>query len=282
MKKSISIGWPICRDPQRLKILKEAGFDTVDFGVWTNFFLDADYEKNVHTACENLARAGIATPQFHLPGYDFFTRSDVIDERVEQSIHMALKLMHQMGGKWGAYHPLQTHQANYDHELSMEHNLDRMKGYLEVAEQYSVGIALENIPHFPDCPQYDFFASRVDEMCEFMDRLNSPYLGLCWDTGHNFLNIATPDKKAALNRLGDRIRILHVASNFGNNDWHMCPSLGHMDLDDVVPVLKKNGYTGTFNMELHLNLENLDVWEAYVHFCAQSADAILAAYDAAD
>jgi hypothetical protein len=71
---------------------------------------------------------------------------------------------------------------------------------------------------------------------------------------------------------------LHVASNFGNNDWHLCPSLGNASQEDVIPILIENGFQGMYNLELNLYPKNRRLLEAYIRFCAQSADAILAAY----
>lgn len=277
MKKSISLGWRDCTDLEIMRVVKAAGFDGVDVDVGNDLFLNGDPRERVDEICRVFDQVGIACAQTHLACHPFFSPRGVIDETVEAYIHFGLKATRQLGAKWGVYHCIQDH-PDYDHMRALQDNFERVKTYLPTAEKYGTGIALENIPRFPDCPQYDFFGSRIEDLCGLMDALNSPYVSICWDTGHNHLNISLPDKRAAFESLAGRVSTLHVSGNFGNNDWHLCPTLGQASMDDVVPVLIKHGFRGYFNLEVNVYPQNRRMRMAYLHFCGQSADAILSAY----
>lgn len=277
MKKSIALNWKDCTDLSFMRVVKESGFDGVDVSVGNDLFQKGDPQERIDKICETFEQVGIVCAQTHLGWYPYFSPRDVIDKEIESYVHFGLKATGQLGAKWGVYHCIQDH-PDYDHKRALQDNLERIRTYLPTAEKYSTGIALENIPRFPDCPQYDFFGSRIEDLCELMDKLDSPYVSICWDTGHHHLNISLPDKKAAFASLAKRVSTLHVASNFGNNDWHLCPSLGTASQDDVIPILIENGFQGMYNLELNIFPRNRRLREAYIRFCAQSADAILASY----
>ena len=277
MKKSIALSWKDCTDLARMQVVNQAGFDGVDVCVGNDLFQNGDPQERVDQICDVFAQVGIACAQTHLGWYPYFSPRDVIDETIEGYMHFGLKATRQLGAKWGVYHCIQDH-PDYNHKRALQDNFERIKTYLPTAEKYDTGIALENIPRFPDCPQYDFFASRIEDLCDLMDQLDSPHVSICWDTGHNNLNISLPDKRAAFAKLAKRVSTLHVASNFGNNDWHLCPSLGTASQDDVIPVLLESGFDGYYNLELNIYPTNRRMREAYIRFCGQSADAILSAY----
>lgn len=275
MKKAIQLHYYECLDLAFLKKVNEAGFDGVDFAFYQDFFTVEDKDKTIAQTRENLDKAGLACVQTHLPFYDIFASSELFDEEMERRIHYALAAMSKLGAKWGALHPLSATNFSYDRKRALNDNMEKIKGYLETAVKYDVGIAVENIPVYPDCPQHQFFTSKAEDHCELIDRMNSPLIGACWDIGHAHLNIAEQDKIKALRTMGKRIKILHVHNNYGNMDWHLCPAFGFIKWDEIMVALSDIGYSGYFSLESVIGRRNKEIKTAYMQFCAQAADAII-------
>lgn len=103
-----------------------------------------------------------------------------------------------------------------------------------------IRIAIENIPSTQP------FAA---DLLRILDRVNSPALGICLDTGH--LNLVQGDPCKFLEEAGDKLIALHIADNLGNADHHMLPcGRGTVNWKAFMPKLKESPYRGLFNFEV--------------------------------
>lgn len=278
MEKSIILKYADCLDKDLLKHIKNLGFCGIDFGYDDKFWAEKDLDEATYKLKEMLEAEGLRAAQVHLPFYNIFASSETIDETIEFRIKYALKTMKILGAKWGALHPMSASNFEYDRKKAMYDNKEKVKVYLEEASKYGSGLAIENIPIFPDCPQYHFFTSDLEDHIELIDSFNSPLVGACWDFGH--ANLMYYNKAEALNEIGSRVKIVHAHSNFGDHDWHLSPALGNVNWSELLPVLIKNGFSETFSLELnHDSTYNNgltgEVRKSYIEFCARSADAII-------
>lgn len=108
-----------------------------------------------------------------------------------------------------------------------ELGLNRLRSLLETAEKNGVKIAIENLRR----PDYtEMILSKVD----------SPALGLCYDSGHDFL-FGEP-VYTILERHIDRLFALHLHDNCGDRDAHLIPGEGYVDWSRVNDILK--GFSG--------------------------------------
>ena len=273
MRKSINLTTDKST-PEMLGKIKEAGFDGLDIG-YSKGFLD-NWEKNSHELREKLEKAGLCTVQVHLPYYSLFDPSNIFREEKDEEIKNALRSMDVLGASWGAYHPMSATDIGYDHNRAMVDNAEHLKMYLEVAEECNVGIAVENIPVFPDCPQYDFFTADFSEHCRLVDSMKSDKIGICWDFGH--ANLINYDHCEVLKVVGDRIKILHVHNNFGDYDRHLCPGIGEIKWEELLPALSESGYKGDLSLEVNLNFVRPEVLDGYIKICGISADSLLSLF----
>lgn len=83
-------------------------------------------------------------------------------------------------------------------------------------------------------------------------------LGFCYDTGHNLIN-----KDEYLNILSEKIRLVHLSDNDGNEDLHLGLSenglITEKDIKDIVEI-KKNKYL-VFEMNTKYLNESLDLYK---------------------
>ena len=272
-RKSLNVTTSRCLDVGFLKKLRSFGFDGVDLNFSGDFF----EEKQLDKICDNLKAADLVCAQVHLPTYGLFADSGKDDPETEKRIEMALAAMPVLGAKWGAIHVRSASESGFDSSKAMQDNIRWLKRLLRVAEGYGVGIAVENLPTFPDRPDAPFFSSNIEDQCDLIDAINHPLLGACWDFGHAHLNIQHKDKsqRQLLNILGSRLKLLHVHGNYATRDSHLPPAIGSVDWEDAIAGLKEIGFDGFFSLECGCGGGNPKISEAYCVFCGKSTDAIL-------
>lgn len=103
--------------------------------------------------------------------------------------------------------------------------LDRFKRIAEKGEQLGVSIALEN-------------THRADYLSFLLDRIDSPNVGFCYDSGHHHCFTPTVD---LLSMFGSRLMALHLHDNDGTGDQHLLPFDGSCRWDDVMSRIAKTG-----------------------------------------
>lgn len=274
-KKSIELNSDYCADLVFLKHLKACGFAGIDINFSDKFFYDPDTQ--IELISRNLLEAGLVCAQGHLPTYGLFDDSRFYDEEREKNYSTALWAMSKLNIKWGVHHLLSEVNGGFGRTHVLQDNLERLKRYLEAAERYGVGIAVENLPTFPDHPEYPFYSSLIEDQCEVIDRMDSPLVGACWDFGHKNLNIQQQEisQREALNILGSRLKVLHVQNNFRTRDNHLPPAIGSIDWKDAVAGLRDIGFDGFFSIECRYIGPYDKIYYDYVEFCAKSTEEIL-------
>lgn len=116
---------------------------------------------------------------------------------------------------------------------------------LKVAEQYGVNILVENFNkmHVENL----YWIDNAADLKEMVDYVDHPLFHACWDTGHGNMQETSQDE--ALRILGEHVYALHVQDNLGDDDSHMAPFCGTMNLDSLMHGLADIGFKGYFTFE---------------------------------
>ncbi len=131
--------------------------------------------------------------------------------------------------------PITDEEAVKENEKSISEILDYVKGSDMV-------ICLENLIS-------SNFDNNVDGLMYFIEKFNSPNLGICLDTGH--LNLRDGDQVNFIRKAGKHIKALHLADNQGQNDQHLMPyGCGGVDFVSVIREMKALDYKGLYNLEI--------------------------------
>lgn len=113
--------------------------------------------------------------------------------------------------------------------------LDTIADLVRIAERGGVRIAIENTRH----------SAYVDFLLE---NLESPALGFCYDSSHDFLYSAKPG--SILSRWGHRLLVTHLSDNDGLTDKHWLPSLGSGDWSSVAAAFPAAAFRGFLTLEV--------------------------------
>lgn len=233
---------------------KEAGFDYIDFN-FANAAADSrpmsrdDWKDWIAEIQQAVKDNGVTVSQTH--AHWFHINQLLSEEELQwhdEMVRRSLWCSAQLGDRpWVVTHPRSIFDSEgYNAAKSREYNYRVYQGLGEYAEKYGVRIAVENL-----------FANKnigycccAEELMELMHRLNDSNFGICWDFGH--ANRSKVDHLKSLEIVAPHLQVTHCHDNKGRSDDHFMPYFGLVPWKDIMPKLKKIGYTGNLNMEVHV------------------------------
>ena len=255
MRKSIQLREEECLE-KMMAYANEAGFSEIAIGFGSSdIFAREDYERAVDKIRNMLEIHDLVCRQTHLPCYHLLISSEETQEAMEKTIIRCIEASAMLGAEWTAYHPRTSLTDGYNRTTSYKTNQEALSSYLEYAEKYGVGIAVENMPLYPYIhPEWRFFGGGWEELCELCDSFDTDKIGICWDFGH--AHTASLDQTLALKDIGNRLKITHVHDNYRNGDHHQLPGLGNLedwgciDWAKTMQAVKTIDYNGPMTLEL--------------------------------
>jgi sugar phosphate isomerase/epimerase len=145
-----------------------------------------------------------------------------------------------MGAKCVVIHPSGGDMETEKRERHGEQLMRSLDSLVKTAENIGIRLALENmLPHH--------LGDTCAEILEIVGHFNSPWLGICFDTGHAHLS---PDGVIGMFQgLRDRIIAFHLQDNDGNHDRHLQPPYGTIDWAVFTRELQGNGFDFPWSIE---------------------------------
>ena len=270
-------------------MLKEAGFDAVDFSfdvfcrLWSVhngarddlFFKDeeelVEYFRPYKQAAD---KYGLMIHQAHAPFPSYFVNDDYTNAYALEAIKKSFPIISMMGCRYLVVHP---GFANYENRLEPEEekkvNMALYSALIPCCKKYSITVCLENMFTGNRGKIYEAICQNPDEANEYIDSLNAlagqKCFAFCYDAGHALL--LGRDQYKTLKQLGHRVEILHVHDNNAVEDEHISPFMGKLDWGRFVKGLKAIGYNGVMNLEA-TNLYNRYPKELLFSIYRQAAD----------
>ena len=179
---------------KKLELLRNAGFSTICTW-WGDLFSDIDGRKEDQAV--KAAAAGLTLEHTHLPymGCDRLWFPD--GEELFQSYLRAIPEIAENGIPTAVMHPFEKVLPRGEWNLGM----DRLSALGEQAKRAGVRLALENIV---DNVHLEKILTGLGD---------NPFVGLCFDTGHN--QLARANDFSLVETFRDRLFALHVHDNHG-------------------------------------------------------------------
>lgn len=245
-----------------LSIIKNAGFDSIDYGLGSmekpNAVLNdpARYRAEAERIKALADAAGLPITQTHTP-FSFENWKDpvVYEEFILPAIRRSIEVSAILGAKVAVVHPLHHWTYKGHEEEIFERNMAFYGSLLPLCKEYGIKVGIENMFQrellrgqisFDTCNQ-------IPEFIRYVDTLNSEYMVACLDIGH--VGLPTRDDEAwdFIRALGhDRLQALHVHDNDYRVDKHALPYLGKINWNEVTKALGEIDYQGDFTYEVNL------------------------------
>jgi len=264
------------------KMIKEAGFEAIDWALdqqwqdgaqrlcWNrpsiesgeSFEQSSIYNEDMDTIIahyqpeiDTIKKYGLTITQAHSPFFNYSSRSlPFITEAIETH-KKALRLCAHAGCPRLVIHGFsrQVYETVFtDSDLRIA-NMKMYKELIPTALETGVMILLENLFAF-DVSNRRIYAgtcSNSYDAIAYIDTLNEiagrECFGLCLDTGH--LNLINERFSEYVQKLGHRIKALHIHDNNGMSDQHLSPYTGTVNWKEFYGSLKKIGYAGDLSFE---------------------------------
>ena len=233
-----------------LRMLKEAGFDGIDFHV-KPFQLGDDYREIAKEIKALINEIGLSCVQAHAPhNFVYGTAMDFSNPKYRDTFR-AIEFTKILGAECCVIHCSVVPDGPLSGQFR-EHNYIYYKSFEEEAKRCGVYIGVENLKEGK--------LHRPEDMNKLLCMLDSPVYYPHIDIGHSALVGTDPDvflKK--LNCLP--VRAMHVHDYNVQTD-HMLPFLGRSDWDRIVKALVDIGYDGDLSMEIFRTLHLVSSYSA--------------------
>ena len=173
----------------RLRLIRDAGFR----GVLLWWAVESAYEPPVPEKVETAAKYGLSVVNAHLQ----FAKMNTLWQPGYEGEHYAAELMGLIAeaGVYGVKTLVVHLTRSVTPPPFSELGFSRFLRLCEVAERANVDLAFENLR----APEY---------LYEFMRRVDSPRVGVCFDAGHN--HFVCPDRRIAVDFKDRKIGRAHV------------------------------------------------------------------------
>ena len=221
----------------------KVGFQAIDFDIATvPDDMGADWKRILSETADLAAKYGIRMDYGHLP-FKPVKRADGSDdkEQFRKNMMLAIEAAGFAGIKNAVIHPAR----NKISDDGFKRNVEYLTPYAEQAAKYGVRLTIENMRSGREAEGIHRYSSVADEVIEIADYFGAD---VCWDFGHSHTT-GLRKQSEELEKVGKRLKVLHVNDNHGGEDEHLPPFLGTIDWLDAVEGLRKAGYTGVFNYE---------------------------------
>ena len=239
-------------DDETFQLIKEAGFDGVDYSFFTKKCLGDswvgletdDYLSTAKEIKRLLDKHGLVCAQAHAPFNFAYTDDMSLSCKNYLDVVNSIKMAALIGASTIVVHAIKT-PADVDF---FEYHYKFYKSLEPFAKQCGIKIAVENLVNslFWD----------PNRLSGFIRMLNSDVFCSCVDVGHAQLTGYAPSRFISGMDKGI-LQCLHIQDTDSKVDRHWIPFFGENDWDAILGALSEYGYDGEMNLEILHSYDNL-------------------------
>lgn len=242
--------------PAAVEMFGRTKFRNINLEMDDPYMTEAEWKRQAGLFGEAAAKAGITYTTAHAPCLNPFGGDQEKYDYAVQAIRNSIEICGVLGIPRIVVHAGQS--KAFIHEDFYRENKKFYGEFFDLMEKHGVLVLTENMTDGTYCP-----LSTGRELRDFMEYVDHPLLGACWDTAHGNLNTKVKEEGqyASIVAIGDKLKGLHIADNFGDGPHHHTwPFAGIVNFDSVMQGLVDVKYDGVFTFEASYTLihhENL-------------------------
>lgn len=212
---------------------------------------DEDYKNLAKEMGEAAEYAGVKFVVSHAPCLDPYGElTEAHYNKVVRAIRRSIEVCHMFNIPRIVVHA--SFSTNIPEGKYPEYNKKFYSEFFDQMEKYNIMVLTENVT---DGTYSTLFTGK--DMREFIDYVDHPLFGACWDTAHANLceKVRKEGQYASIVALGDKLKALHISDNFGDGaHHHSWPFAGNINFDSIMQGLIDVNYDGYFNFEASYTL----------------------------
>ena len=222
---------------KRMDVFKKEGVENIEF-TWNTGIYPEDREDFLEKSFFVL-KTGLKITSMHSPLRDYegvevdLSALDEWDRKfgireVEKSIvAYSLLLGDSICGEGIVVHCGRKFEKD-ERKRKIEKSIESLKEILDFNERFGFEIRLENtLPGELGC--------FLEDLCEIKEKLKSPKIKFCLDTGHYNIGKKQDD---VLREMSEHITEIHLHDNWGDEDLHLSPGEGEIDFNNLLSIVK--------------------------------------------
>ena len=257
-----------------IRLFKDTGFKCLDFNFYqmnkpSHPFRGDDWKRDIEDAAIAAEEIGATFVQAHAPAGSFFSEGEEYEHFIRTTIR-SIEACAFLGIKDIVVHPVFTIQSmmHIDRKGYLDFNRRFYESFFPVMDKTGVNVLVENgfepSPKMPRIEQpgtHNDLFYFAEDMLEAIEYIGHPLIHACWDTGHAALR--KMDQYSAIRTLGSHLHAVHIQDNFGDNDQHIAPFMGVLNLDEIMCGLIDSGFKGCFTFEACYLIRGMNIWPVY-------------------
>lgn len=237
-------------NPEQLEFLPEigdlgAGIELGSYGM-IGIQSQKDWEERIelHRALRARFQGTIA---IHGPfiGMEYAHVDHLIRDAVRHRLDMTFAVATELDASRVILHS--GYRMEYDlfslRELWLEQNIEFWRQEIPRWVDRGVSVAIENNTE-----------SRPDLLISLVSEVDDPFLGLCFDIGHQNI-FSDLDAVEWINRMSSRLMHIHLHDNDGVNDRHLPVGKGTIDFEPFFEILQSKP-DATISLEVEADMES--------------------------
>ncbi len=224
---------------ETLHEIKRAGIEAVELdicGFWDGY----TFEEFAKPSAEKVVKAGLRLNSVHFPfGMPWIDLASPWERDRLAIIKWCKKMfsiLDEFAPKAYVFHPGGDHVNKENYEVETAKLYDTVR---QIAEGTNACVCVENMVRGE-------LMDTVDKVLDFARSV--PTAGVTLDLNH----LLQDKPEEAIERLGKRIKALHVSDYDFINERHMMPKEGKIEWRKVLSALEKAGVDCAFNYELYM------------------------------
>lgn len=240
---------------QGYQLIKNAGFESIDFNLQRGFFLPErngfpnDFINIIKRHKDSIMASGLIVSQTHAPYYtcESYISSKESLENYFNAVRIALMATIELKCERFVIHPLHTYGWMNTNEAELTYSL--VESISDIAKKSGVHICLENLPYN--------FCGNVSTHKAFLSMLRKYDVKGCFDVGH--AKICDESPIIHMRQMRKDIFAVHIHDNDGKRDLHN----GIKANDDfwklIIEEAKKNKNVISLSLETSGIYKNCDI-----------------------
>ena len=248
-------------EDEALRMIKEAGFDGVDYSFHGEKGKALDFGDHIGMAKKTKAlldKYGLSCSQGHAPFELSF--GDELNETNENYLNIVktLEFASIIGCENVVVHAIKVPAG----EDFLTLNLKYYKSLIPYAEKFGVKIAVENL--------LNSIFWMPEKLNKFIEMLNSPVFVSCIDVGHSAI-VGLPAENFISGMNKNLIACVHLHDTDNKKDRHWIPFQGEHNWDNILKALADYGFAGDMNLEVIHSFDALpsELYSAMLEYIAK-------------
>ena len=226
---------------RELSALSSMGFGSVQFEVFEREMLEGWEGLGYKSAFSTASETGIKVSAFvaHFVGHYFASSNEDCSGAALSDFSRVLEILDTVDNEVPAAVPLLPHKGKEPADKAKTADLLALMN--RKAAEHGRDFIIEIVP-----------ASAAGSYSEFIEsepwKQTCSEIGFLLDTGH--ANVTGENIPQLIDRMGDRLKALHLSDNDGKVNLSLKPGDGSLDWNEITASLYRNGYKGSFDLEI--------------------------------